>query len=143
DALEAAHASLLGDARLDLVALDGVNLGSAALVPGASAFSQAGVSVTVTPAAVDGSNIIIEPTTRQAGVFVLHNPSGAGVVAQNHFRRPAALLAYEESWEDADRVEHPVDPPVLVERVEVPATGQLEFLNALLDVVTGDSPWSP
>ena len=143
DALEAAHASLLGDARLDLVALDGVNLGSAALVPGASAFSQAGVSVTVTPAAVDGSNIIIEPTTRQTGVFVLHNPAGAGVVAQNHFRRPAALLAYEESWEDADRVEHPVDPPVLVERVEVPATGQLEFLNALLDVVTGDSPWSP
>ncbi|MBX3139294.1 MAG: hypothetical protein KF875_00915 [Trueperaceae bacterium] len=154
-ALEAAHASLLGASRLDPSALGGATLDGASLVPGASgrqpgqglagasAFSQAGVSVTVTPAAVDGSNIIIEPTTRQTGVFVLHNPAGAGVVAQNHFRRPAALLAYEEAWEDADRVEHPVDPPMLVERVEVPATGQLEFLNALLDVVTGNSPWSP
>ncbi len=159
-ALEAAHASLLGESRLYGPTSGGVGLGEragagssravassflAASLGSVAAASTAptGVSVTVTPAAVDGSNIIIEPTTRQAGVFVLHNPAGAGVVAQNHFRRPAALLAYEEAWEDADRVEHPVDPPVLVERVEVPATGQLEFMNALLDVVTGNSPWSP
>ncbi len=132
-ALEAAHASLLGESRL---------AGPTGLAA-ATAPAHAGVSVTVAPAAIDGSNIIVEPTTRQAGVFVVNNPAGAGVVAQNHFRRPAALLAYEEAWEDADRVEHPVDPPVLVERVEVPATGQLEFMNALLDVVTGNSPWSP
>ncbi len=97
----------------------------------------------IVPAAVEGDNIVIEPSAAQAGVKVLHNPAGSGVVAQNSYRRPAALLAYEVAWEDADRAKHPTNPPVLVGRVEVPATGQLEFFNALLDVVTGASPWSP
>src|SRR5690606_20380557 len=91
----------------------------------------------------EASNITIEPNTMRGGAMMLLNPAGSGVVAQNHVRRPAALLAYEVAWDDADDVEHQVDPPLLVETVDVPATGQLEFLNALVDVVTGNSPWSP
>src|SRR5690606_429509 len=122
-ALETAHASLIGDAQI-------ASLRATALAAGTLA--------------ADGSNIIIEPgSATQAGVQVLHNPAGAGGVAQNEYRRPAALLAYEVAWENADKVETPVDPPVLVQQVDAPATGQLEFLNALVDVVTGDSPWSP
>src|SRR5690606_40243557 len=114
------------------------------LIGDAKIASLRGAALAARPLAADGSNIIIEPgSATQAGVQVLHNPAGAGVVAQNEYRRPAALLAYEVAWENADKVETPVDPPVLVEQVDVPATGQLEFLNALVDVVTGDSPWSP
>ncbi len=125
-ALDAAHASLFAGAELST--LSSPSLCRARLAPlGAS-----------------DTSIIIEPASAtQAGVQVLHNPTGAGVVAQNSLRRPAALLAYEVAWEDADRVSTPVDPPVLVERVEVPATGQLELLHALIDVVTGDAPWRP
>src|SRR5690606_39888284 len=39
---------------------------------------------------------------------------------------------------------HPVThPPTPVDEVDIPATGQLEFFNALTDVVTANSPWSP
>ncbi|MFA5567666.1 MAG: hypothetical protein WC972_03380 [Trueperaceae bacterium] len=126
-ALEAAHASLFAGAEL-----------TEALVGPATCRAQ------LEAAGTGDTSIIIEPATAtQAGVQVLHNPAGAGVVAQNQLRRPAALLAYEVAWEDADRVSIPVDPPVLVERVEVPATSQLELLHALLDVITGDAPWTP
>ena len=98
----------------------------------------------IEPAEVDGTNILIDPGgATQSGVQVLHNPSGAGVVAQNGFRRPAALLAYEVAWENADGALTPIDPPVLAERVDVPATGQLEAFEAIFDVLTGDAPWSP
>ncbi len=139
-ALDAAHATLLGDARLSGLATDAAY---SMMTPPNRENAIPAENQFLIPAAVDGSNILIEPTSAQAGVEVLHNPSGAGVVAQNSYRRPAALLAYEVAWEDADRVEHQVDPPHLVERVELPATGQLEFLTALVDVVTGSSPWSP
>ncbi len=126
-ALEAAHASLFAGVEL-----------AQALAPRAICSAQ------LTPSATSDPSIIIEPATKiQAGAQVLHNPAGAGVVAQNQIRRPSALLAYEVAWEDADRVSTPVDPPVLVERVEVPVTGQLELLHALVDVVTGDAPWAP
>jgi len=139
-ALDAAHADVLGAAGV---------AGSAPTTPpsqvasmGSEPRAVAGLELIV-PAAVEGDNILIEPSTAQAGVKVLHNPAGSGIVAQNSYRRPAALLAYEVAWEDGDRAKHPTNPPVLVGRMDVPATGQLEFLNALLDVVTGASPWSP
>jgi hypothetical protein len=61
----------------------------------------------------------------------------------NELRRPAALLAYEVAWEDVDHNVTEVDPPVLIERIEVPATGNLEFFTALGDIVTGGAPWAP
>lgn len=132
-ALESAHASLLNDSALD-------RLVASAVAPPAIAAQD----VDYRPMAVDGSNIVIEPgATSQAGVLMLHNPTGSGVVAQNHYRRPSALLVYETGWENADGVLTENDPPIPVETVDVPATGQLEFFNALVDVVTGDSPWSP
>ncbi len=134
-ALDAAHAALLEGTPVMATTTSWVSSTASGRGQGGSAL--------LTPYAVDGSNIIIEPSVAQAGVKVVHNPSGAGVVAQNTYRRPAAVLAYEVAWEDADHIEHPVDPPQLIEQVDVPATGQLEFLNALIDVVTGDSPWSP
>ncbi len=95
------------------------------------------------PQEVPATNVLIEPTAIQAGAAVLHNPAGAGVVVQNHYRRPARVLAYEVGWVDADSVEHATDPPEFVMEVDVPSTGQLEVFNALYDVVTGDAPWSP
>lgn len=145
-ALANARAAVLGDSMLNpaLASLAVQAAGGRGAARGeAPATVQAAAMVTVAPAAVDGSNIIIEPSTSQAGVEVLHNPSGAGVVAQNSYRRPAALLAYEVSWANGDGVVTEVDPPLLTERVEVPSTGQLEFFNALLDALTGSSPFSP
>ncbi len=131
-ALEAAYAALVS--RADI----------AALAAGARAAALGGAAGgAVGPAADDSSNIIVEPSTPQSGVEVVHNPSGAGVVAQNSYRRPAALLAYEVSWEDLDGAETEVSPPKLVEQVDVPATDQLELLNALWDAVTFDAPWGP
>lgn len=131
-ALEAAYAALLS--RADI----------AALAAGARAAALGGAAGgAVGPAAGDSSNIIVEPNTPQSGVEVVHNPSGAGVVAQNSYRRPAALLAYEVSWEDLDGAETEVSPPKLVEQVDVPATDQLELMNALWDAVTFDAPWVP
>lgn len=133
-ALESAHASLLDVPTVRQLAYVAAARGRAARTAEPS----------LAPMAVDGSNIIIEPgDATQAGVTVLHNPAGAGVVAQNEFRRPAALLVYETGWEDANGILTENDPPLPVETIDVPATGQLEFFNALVDVVTGDSPWSP
>jgi hypothetical protein len=129
-ALESAHASLLDDPALRRLAVRAV--------------TSHRNEPSLAPAAVEGSNIIIEPgDSVQAGAMILHNPSGSGVVAQNEFRRPAKLLVYETGWEDADGVLTENEPPLPVEEVDVPATGQLEFFNALLDVVTANSPWSP
>ena len=129
-ALRAAHEALFEDVE--------IAASFAAVTGGAMAAASVGT------AEVDGTNIVIDPGgATQSGVQVLHNPSGAGVVGQNSFRRPGALLAYEVAWEDADGVETPIDPPVPAGRVDVPATGQLEVLNALFDVLTGDAPWSP
>ncbi|HET8985257.1 MAG TPA: hypothetical protein VFN03_05815, partial [Trueperaceae bacterium] len=140
-AIEAAHGSLVGHAHTTGLAEAASTAMATGRIFGTVVTLEGGV---IRPFDAAASNIIIDPSSaRQAGVEVLHNPTGAGVVAQNHHRRPAAVLAYEVAWEDADRVETKVDPPVLVERVEVPSTGQLEILNALIDVVTGDSPWSP
>jgi hypothetical protein len=129
-ALESAHASLLDDPALRRLAVRAV--------------TSHRNEPSLAPAAVEGSNIIIEPgDSVQAGAMILHNPSGSGVVAQNEFRRPAKLLVYETGWEDADGMLTENEPPLPVEEVDVPATGQLEFFNALLDVVTANSPWSP
>ena len=150
DALQKAHADLFGEHGLGPAAWSsGTSAWSGSTAPsssggtGSTAGNGSFANSLLQPAAVEGNNIIVEPTTQRAGAFVLHNPGGAGVVAQNHLRRPAALLAYETAWVEADGVEHAVDPPVLREEVDVPPTGQLEFLNALLDVVTGDAPWAP
>lgn len=98
------------------------------------------------PQQVGGSNnIVIEPGAgvQQAGSEVIHNPVGAGVAAQNHFRRPAALLAYQVGYEDANGNAHDIDPPVLTRTVDVPSTGRLELFTAIKDVLTGEAPWSP
>lgn len=135
DALDDVHAALFGDARI-------TRLWAAALATPAAEAPGSLPAGTLHPAA--GDNVIIEPpSTVIAGVEVIHNPEGSGVVAQNHFRRPAAILAYETGWEDAEGVLTENDTPVPVATVDVPATGQLEFFEALLDVVTADSPWSP
>lgn len=126
EAIDAAHASLLSDAAVVS------SVGRLAICPAG-----------ILPAAADLSVIIQGGTTPQAGAMLLHNPNGIGVVAHNELRRPAALLAYEVSWEDVDHNLTAVEPPVLVERVEVPATGNLEFFAALGDIVTGGAPWSP
>lgn len=124
DALEGVHASLIGHAQVTAL--------------------WAASSGALRPASEPDSNIIINPSSgTQAGVEVLHDPAGAGVVAQNHFRRPAALLVYETGWDDASDNLNENVPPVPVATVDVPATGQLEFFEALLDIVTADSPWSP
>ena len=152
DALTAAHQALFAD--VEVAALAGVAAraaGDRRSRPVAPADGVAPSQRThfegaplVVPAALDGTNIVIDPSgTVQSGVQVLQNPTGSGVVAQNEVRRPAALLAYEVAWENADGVETPTDPPRLVGQVDVPATGQLELLEALFDVVTGDAPWSP
>src|SRR5690606_38334955 len=100
-ALEAAHASLLGaaaDQALLQPATGPVSDGSRTYTPSVRA---AIYGATLSPAAVDGQNIILEPSdATQAGVMVLHNPEGSGIVAQNQFRRPAKLLVYETGWED-------------------------------------------
>jgi hypothetical protein len=128
-ALDAAQQALFADVSIGALAA----AGRAAAPTGAIGRTE-----------VDGTNILIEPgDATQSGAQVLHNPSGAGVVAQNRFRRPAALLAYEVGWEDADGVLNPVDPPEFAGEVDVPATGQLELFAALFDVVTGDAPWAP
>lgn len=94
--------------------------------------------------AANTTNLLIHPSgARQAGAMVLHDQMGGGVVVLNELRRPATLLAYEVGWEDVDRVYHPVEPPEEAGSVKVPATGQLEFFNALYDVVTLDAPWAP
>lgn len=143
-ALEAAHASLMGDAALQALVRSAVapNVGGSG--PSTPSVRAATYTATLSPAAVDGQNIIIEPSdTALAGVMVVHNPAGSGIVAQNHFRRPAKLLVYETGWEDADGLLTENDPPTPVDEVDIPATGQLEFFNALTDVVTAESPWSP
>ncbi|MBX3142292.1 MAG: hypothetical protein KF813_00940 [Trueperaceae bacterium] len=146
-AIEEAHASLFGDAVIAGLA----TLGRPSTPANPAAYSAGTASdvvftlavQTLEPQVVEGSNILIEPAgVAQAGVQVVHNPYGPGVVALNEFRRPSALLAYEVATEDAHGVQTPVSPPVLVQQVDVPATGQLEFFNALLDVVTGGAPWS-
>lgn len=127
DALEAARASLLGGSSL---------LAATATFPLCPDL--------LTPAAAGDVSVIIHGgTTEQAGALVLHNPDGLGVVAMNKLRRPAALLAYEVAWEDADQNVTQVDPPELVTRMEVPATGNLELFTAIGDILTGDAPWAP
>ncbi len=122
-AIEAAHASLFADVEF---ANPDAWLG---LVPDAAANTV--------------NNVLVQPTSRQAGAFLLHNQEGGGVVVLNELRRRATLLAYEVGWENVDREWQDVDPPVLAGSIEVPATGQLEFFNALYDVVTRDAPWAP
>ncbi|HET8985465.1 MAG TPA: hypothetical protein VFN03_06880 [Trueperaceae bacterium] len=90
-------------------------------------------------------NVVIEPGAGvvQAGVAVIHNPLGAGVAAQNTFRRPAALLAYQVGYQDDGGADQEISPPVLTATIDVPSTGSLGVMQALTDIVKGESPWSP
>ncbi len=107
--------------------------------------------VTVEPSGVlaaqgaGADNIVIEPDagTVQSGVSVIHNPVGSGVAAQNTFRRPAALLAYQVGYQDEGGSDQTLTPPVLAGTVDVPSTQALGVFQALTDVVMGESPWSP
>lgn len=126
DALQEAHADLLG-------AFDGQ-----------MAAQGMGICPALAPTQAGGLSVIIhDGTTPQAGSMLLHNEDGMGILAMNELRRPAALLAYEVSWQDLDQNSTDVSPPQLVERVEVPATGNLELFAALGDVLTGSAPWAP
>lgn len=93
----------------------------------------------------NASNIVLQPGSgvQQAGSAMLHNPSGSGVVAQNHIRRPGALLAYQVAFEDSLGERHELEPPVLAQRVDVPSTEKLELFTAIVDVLTGSAPWTP
>ncbi len=126
DALETARASVLG----------GLTLSAAA--------SSIGICPALAPSQAGTLSVIIhDGTTSRAGSMLLHDQGGLGILAMNQLRRPAALLAYEVSWQDLDQNDTQVDPPVLAQRVEVPATGNLEFFAAIGDVLTGDAPWAP
>lgn len=99
----------------------------------------------VAPSAEAGNvAITVEPGggVLQGGAAVLVNPDGPGIVVQNHARRPAALLAYQVAYDELGGTV-PIDPPVLVGRLEVPSTAKLEVFDALYDVLTGDAPWVP
>lgn len=126
NAIQAAYASLLADAGLQSATI------RLPICPALFGPAQVGQSV-----------IIHDGTSSLSGAKVLHSPEGVGVVAYNELRRPAALIAYEVSWEDDQQVTTLVEPPVEVARVDVPATDNLELFAALLDVVTGDAPWAP
>lgn len=94
---------------------------------------------------VEPTDVVIEPGggVLQSGVAVLQNPSGRGLVVQNHFRRPVELLAYEVGVE-VDGVKVETTPPKLVgEAVRAPPTGKLELFTALGDVLSGGAPWTP
>ncbi|MBX3142818.1 MAG: hypothetical protein KF813_03600 [Trueperaceae bacterium] len=109
-------------------------------------FGRTGASATPEAQQTGGSNnIVIQPGAGvlQAGSEVIHNPLGAGVAVQNHIRRPAALLAYQVGYEDADGNTFDIDPPRRTGTVDVPSTGRLDFIEALKDVLTGRAPWTP
>ncbi|HET8985672.1 MAG TPA: hypothetical protein VFN03_07925, partial [Trueperaceae bacterium] len=136
DAMEAAHTSLLGDPAVHAA------LARTMLCPFAP-WPASKTGTDVRPAAGELSVIIHGGTDSRAGTMLVHNPAGMGIVAMNELRRPAALLAYEVAWEDVDHNVTEVDPPVLIEKIDVPATGNLEFFTALGDIVTGGAPWAP
>lgn len=128
-ALEAAHTSLMADAS------------PAGL---AAAAQPAAICPALAPTQAGQLSILIhEGTESRGGSMLLHNEDGLGIIAMNELRRPAALLAYEVSWQDVDQVPHDVDPPLLAARAEVPATGNLEFFTAISDVISGTAPWAP
>lgn len=122
-ALQAAWDSVLGDAHL------------ARAIAAIPVLQQTGGS----------NNIVIQPGAGvlQSGSEVIHNPMGSGVAAQNHIRRPSALLAYQVGYQDASGTTHDIDPPVLTRTVDIPSTGRLELFTAIKDVLTGQAPWSP
>jgi hypothetical protein len=116
--------------------------------------ARARAQASVTPAralrtsssgASEFANLLIEPSAAiQSGVELLHNPDGGGMVAQNHFRRPAALLFYQTGFENADGDREELKPPVQTGDVlQVPATGRLAITTAVGDALTGNAPWSP
>ncbi|MBX3142820.1 MAG: hypothetical protein KF813_03610 [Trueperaceae bacterium] len=142
-ALQDAWDAVLGDLLLDDSVLGGSLLGDSAL---GDAGDPSETMRALLPQQVGGSNnIVLEPGAGvlQAGSAVIHNPQGAGVAVQNHFRRPAALLAYQVGYEDASGNTFDISPPVLTRTIDVPSTGRLDVFEALQDVITGDAPWTP
>ncbi len=135
DALDLAWQGVFGPRAMGLSSSGVKDLLTAALTPAGLLEPQAGGS----------SNIVIEPGagTVQSGVAVIHNPVGSGVAAQNTFRRPAALLAYQVGYQDDGGNDQEISPPVLAGRVDVPSTGSLGLMQALTDIVTGEAPFSP
>ncbi len=133
--LDLAWQSVFGPRPMGLTGSGLKDLMTAALAPAGLLEPQAGGS----------SNIVIEPDagTVQSGVSVIHNPVGSGVAAQNNFRRPAALLAYQVGYRDDGGNDQAISPPVLTGTVDVPSTGSLGVIQALTDIVKGEAPWSP
>ncbi len=136
-----------GLADPDDALMDALAAANASLLATASAYEAKhlpGICRELAPAQAGTTSVIIhDGTTSRAGAMILHNEGGLGILAMNELRRPGALLAYEVSWRDVDQVHTDVDPPLLAERVEVPATGNLELFAALGDILTGDAPWTP
>jgi hypothetical protein len=120
----------------------------AALAPSVSPSDAAPPAVfgaVVAPSAASGNvAVTVEPGggVLLGGAAVLVNPDGPGIVVQNHARRPGALLAYQVGYDELGGTV-PIEPPVLVGRVEVPSTAKLELFEALYDVIVGDAPWVP
>lgn len=98
-------------------------------------------------AADEAAVLIHDGSRKRSGVQIVHDPdgsfAGAGIVALNSYRRPAALLVYEIARENSEGVRTDIDPPNLVAEVDVPVTTQLSILNSLTDVISGDAPFTP
>lgn len=133
-ALEAVQQQLLDAVGLDAVGLDAVGLGRL-------------VSPQHDGAADEAAVLIHDGSRTRSGVQIMHDPdgsfAGAGIVALNSYRRPAALLVYEVAREDSEGVRTDIAPPNLVAEVDVPGTRQLNILNSLTDVISGGAPFTP
>lgn len=96
-----------------------------------------------------------DANTIQGGIQLLQNPAGAGLVAQNNFRRRARIQPYLVATKDAEGVQADITPPREVgPSIEVPTTFSLGLFSSFSQAAqnisnqvsgTGDpvAPWSP
>ncbi len=89
-------------------------------------------------------SLVIEQKGIQSGVELLQSPAGDGIMALNHYRRPASLLVYRMGYEDPQGHYNTLTTPVKVAGpVDVPPASRLGLLSALGDVLSGSAPWTP
>lgn len=139
-------AVLVGD---DAALADAVEAARTAILGGpAGTAIRTALSVSGGPRPVTGAagyaNVTVQPSGPQSGVELLLDTGAGGVLAQNAFRRPAALVVYRTGTVADDGTVTDEFPPVQVgDVVQVPATGRLGNLNALTDIITGGAPFAP
>lgn len=90
------------------------------------------------------ATMLVQPGAQQSGVELLQNPNGGGLIAQNSYRRPAALLLYQTGFEDASGQRQDVTPPEQVgAMLDIPATLRLGIFSTLEAIIDGTSPFAP